>query len=106
VTAFPTGSAALDSILGGGVPAAATLLIAGMPGTGKTILAQQILFANASDQRRALYLTTLSEPLDKAVRYAQEFSFFDADRLPGAIHYQDIGQRIRDEGIVALAPLL
>ena len=52
-----TGSSALDGILGGGLPARSITLIAGEPGTGKSILALQILFHQARQGRRALYFT-------------------------------------------------
>jgi circadian clock protein KaiC len=44
---LPTGVPGLDEILGGGVPEFSFNLIAGAPGTGKTTLAQQIMFALA-----------------------------------------------------------
>ena len=101
-TFFTTGSEALDRVLGGGIPAASTTMVAGMPGTGKTILAEQFLFANASAQAPALYLTTLSEPLEKVVRYLQSFAFFDPGKLPGVIHYRDVGENVRNHGIRVL----
>ena len=99
---YTTGVDALDLVLGGGLPAGSTTIIAGLPGTGKTVLAEQFLFANATEATPALYLTTMSEPLEKIIRYLQRFSFFDPERLPSAIHYQDIGQVIRTRGIEAL----
>jgi circadian clock protein KaiC len=104
--AYSTGSAALDRVLGSGLPAASTTVLAGLPGTGKTVLAEQFLFANASEAAPAVYLTTLSEPLAKTIRYLQQFTFFDAERLPGVIHYQDIGQAVRAEGIEVLPRLI
>jgi len=38
---YSTGSAPLDLVLGGGIPATTVVEAAGMPGTGKTILAEQ-----------------------------------------------------------------
>ena len=49
-------------------------LIIGRPGTGKTILAQQYLFANATAERPAIYLSTVSEPLEKILRYGQSLA--------------------------------
>ena len=49
-----TGVPGLDAILGGGLPEFSFNMIAGSPGTGKTTLAQQMLFANASPERPAL----------------------------------------------------
>ena len=45
------------------------------PGSGKTILAQQYVFHNASTDRPAVYLTTVSEPLEKVLRYGQSLDF-------------------------------
>ncbi|HHY48000.1 MAG TPA: response regulator [Firmicutes bacterium] len=93
-----TGNDALDRVTGGGIPAESINLIAGMPGTGKTILAQQVVFANASDEMPAVYLTTLWEPLEKAIRYLQRFSFFDPDRMASCIKYLDVSERILQDG--------
>ena len=40
------------------------------PGSGKTILAEQYAFHNATRERPGLYLSTVSEPLEKLIRYA------------------------------------
>ena len=45
---LPTGVPGLDEILGGGLPEYSFNIIAGAPGCGKTTLAHQIMFANAS----------------------------------------------------------
>jgi len=101
-----SGIVPLDEILGGGVPTNSLVVVAGAPGTGKTILAQQFVFANATPDARALYLTTLSEPRAKTIRYLQQFSFFDQDRLIGerpAILYGDLAEPIRTQGFEALS---
>jgi circadian clock protein KaiC len=54
---MPTGVAGLDEILGGGLPEYSFNIIAGAPGCGKTTLAHQFVFANASPERPALYFT-------------------------------------------------
>ena len=74
-----SGSPRLDSVLGGGILDNSINLIMGRPGTGKTILAQQYLFHNATAERPALYLSTVSEPLEKILRYGQSLTFFDSD---------------------------
>lgn len=40
-------------------PAGAAMLVVGRPGSGKTILARQIMFHNATPEARAIYRTTL-----------------------------------------------
>jgi len=82
---LPTGSADLDRILGGGIPRGSTIVIAGPPGSGKTLLAQQVAFVNATDAAPALYYTSWSEPHTKLIRNLSAFDFFDE---------QAIGKRI------------
>jgi len=44
--------------------------------------------------------------LEKVIRYLERFTFFRESLLPGSIHYQDIGQAVREEGIEGLPLLL
>jgi len=76
-----SGSDRLDEILSGGLPLHGITLIIGRPGAGKTILAQQYLFRNASADRPALFLSTASEPMEKVLRYGQALDYFDASAL-------------------------
>ena len=105
-----SGNDQLDAILGGGFPANSINIVMGEPGSGKTILAERLIFANATlkmDPRPILYLTTLSEPLEKVVRYLQKFSFFDEEQLmTGAIRYDSIAVELEQGGVAALAPKL
>src|ERR1019366_442868 len=84
---IPTGVRGLDDILGGGLPEFSFNVIAGLPGCGKTPLAHQIIFANATVKKPALYFTVLGEPALKMLRYQQQFSFFDASKLGKAIRF-------------------
>ena len=93
-----TGVNNLEHFLGAGIPAYSLNIIAGQPGTGKTILAHQIAFHNTrmSSETKVLVLTTLSEPVIKMVRYMQKFQFFDPEIFGKRIIHQDIGQIIRE----------
>ncbi|HEV8240981.1 MAG TPA: ATPase domain-containing protein [Thermoanaerobaculia bacterium] len=91
-----TGNAALDRILGGGLPKNSVNIVMGLPGTGKTILAQQLAFANGTAERPVVYLTTLSEPLTKVVTYLQELRFADVDRVGREVHYDTLAEPLRD----------
>src|SRR5207249_5978013 len=82
-----TGVPGLDDILGGGIPELSFNIIAGTPGCGKTTLAHQILFANATSQKPALYFTVLGEPAVKMLRYQQQFSFFDETKVGKALRF-------------------
>ncbi|GAA1634527.1 serine/threonine protein kinase [Kribbella alba] len=94
-----SGSEPLDLVLGGGLPRDAIIMLVGAPGSGKTILAQQWVFANATPERPALYLTTVSEPLEKILRYGQTMSFFDQRAVGHSVHYEDLGATLRDHGL-------
>ena len=87
-----TGVPGLDEILGGGLPEYSFNLIAGTPGSGKTTLAHQIIFANATPERPALYLTVLGEPPIKMLRYQQQMDYFDPDKVGGSIHFVDLSE--------------
>jgi circadian clock protein KaiC len=82
-----TGVRGLDEITGGGLPEFSFNIIAGAPGSGKTTLAHQILFANATPEKPALYFTVLGEPALKMLRYQQQYSFFDSSKLNTAIRF-------------------
>jgi circadian clock protein KaiC len=96
---LPSGSARLDSLFGGGLPLYGINLVIGRPGTGKTILAQQYLFQNATTEKLALYLSTVSEPLEKILRYGQSLTFFDNSAVGSRVIYDDLGQALNAEGL-------
>jgi circadian clock protein KaiC len=101
-----SGVARLDSVLGGGLPRDAITLVIGLPGAGKTILAQQCAFANGTAERPALYLSTVSEPLEKMLRYGQTLSFFDAVAVGTRVVYDDLGGVLGDKGLGGLLTLV
>lgn len=88
---IPTSVPNLDGILGGGLPRNSILLISGVPGSGKTILAHQIAYGWATPQNRALIVTTISEPLSRLIQFTQGLSFFDLEKVGKAVLYEDIG---------------
>jgi circadian clock protein KaiC len=94
-------------VLGGGFPANSINVIMGQPGTGKTILAEQMLFHAAKrgdTDRPMLYVTTLSEPMTKVVSYVQRFDFFDMGTIGTQVIYEDLGGLLAREGPSALCP--
>jgi circadian clock protein KaiC len=94
-----TGCAGLDEVLGGGIPPNTISVIMGAPGTGKTLLAEQLAFANATSETPVLYLTTLSEPLEKFITHGQTQNFFDIAKVGVAMLYEDLGLMLRQSGI-------
>ncbi len=97
-----TGVPGLDEILGGGLPEYSFNIIAGAPGCGKTTLAHQVMFANATIERPALYFTVLGEPAIKMLRYQQQYNFFDSAKLDGAIRFVNLSQLVLDSDLGAV----
>ncbi len=97
-----SGSQPLDEVLDGGLPGNGITIIMGLPGTGKTIIAQQYTFHNARPDRPAVYFSTLSEPLEKIIRFGQTLDFFDAAAIGKSVFYEDLGQVAGRGGLAAV----
>ncbi len=99
---LPSGVRGLDDILGGGIPEFSFNIIAGAPGCGKTTLAHQFVFANATRQRPALYFTVLGEPAIKMLRYQQQYSFFDPAKLEHSIRFINLTEVVVEKDLSAV----
>src|SRR3984957_3065715 len=96
---LPTGVRGLDEILGGGISEFSFNVIGGSPGCGKTTLAHQIAFANATPKRTALYFTVLGEPALKMLRYQQQYSFFDESKLGKSVRFFSLADLLLESGL-------
>jgi circadian clock protein KaiC len=96
---LPTGVRGLDEIMGGGLSEFSFNIIAGQPGCGKTTLAHQIIFANATVEKPALYFTVLGEPAIKMLRYQQQYSFFDPSKLNTAIRFINLSKMVLNDDL-------
>jgi circadian clock protein KaiC len=92
----------LDAVLGGGLPEFSFNLLAGGPGAGKTTLAQQIVFSNATTARPALYFTVLGEPTLKMIRYQRQFGFFRPDLVGSAVRFVNLTEEVLREDLAAV----
>jgi circadian clock protein KaiC len=99
---LPTGIPGLDEIMGGGLPEYSFNIIAGSPGCGKTTLAHQFVFANATPEHPALYFTVLGEPTLKMLRYQQQYGFFDVTKLNAAIRFINLSEIILGQDLEAV----
>ena len=100
IVRLATGVPGLDDVLGGGVPEFSFNLIAGGPGAGKTTLAHQLMFANATPERKALYVSIIGEPPIKMLRYQQQYAFFDAAKVgDGTVRFTHLGQQAIESGM-------
>lgn len=89
-----TGVPGLDAILGGGLPEFSFNLIAGPPGSGKTTLAHQLMFALATREHPALFFSALGEPPLKILRYQQQFAFFDPAKINDSIRFVNLSEDV------------
>jgi circadian clock protein KaiC len=99
IRSIATGVPGLDTVLGGGLPEYSFNLLAGAPGAGKTTLAHQIMFANATVQRPGLYFTVLGEPTLKMLRYQRQFSFFDPNLAGSAIQFINLSDEVMERDL-------
>ncbi len=97
-----TGVPGLDEVLGGGLPEFSFNIIAGSPGCGKTTLAHQMMFANATPAKPAIYFTVLGEPAIKMLRYQQQYSFFDHTKLNKAVRFVNLSELVLKEDLGAV----
>jgi circadian clock protein KaiC len=83
----------LDDMIIGGVPSPCALLVAGEPGTGKTTLCVQSMFAAAKAGEKALYITAISEPQWVVQKFLSGFKFYEQSLVDKeAVVFVDLGR--------------
>jgi circadian clock protein KaiC len=101
-----TGIKYLDVLLNGGLPKGSVTVVAGAPGSGKTVLTQQICFHNSAERNRVLSFSTLSEPVAKTLQHLRQFSFFDPRKIGREVQFVDLGVMLRSKGLEAVGALI
>jgi RecA/RadA recombinase len=84
----------LDDVLGGGLPERSCTAIVGDPGTGKTTLAQHILFTSAASGRCGVYFAGPGESPSKVLSHQQQLSFFDTGQLDHAVYLRRLSHSV------------
>ncbi|MCI0752688.1 RAD55 family ATPase [Teichococcus vastitatis] len=103
---FTSGIEGLDQIMGGGFVADSTYIIHGHPGSGKTILGNQIAFHRASQGDTVLYVTLLAESHERLFAFLSTLNFFDPPRLGQRINYVSAFSIMDNEGLDGVIRLL
>jgi circadian clock protein KaiC len=100
--------AGLDTILSGGFLSGGLYLIRGMAGAGKTILASQIIYGQAAQGNRALFVTVLGENHGRMMAHLRPMRFFDQSFVPDRVTYISAYQAMDegDDGLKGLIALL
>jgi circadian clock protein KaiC len=99
---FQTAVPGLDQILDGGLWEGSLYLLEGLPGTGKTILANQIAFSHAAAGKKTLYVSLISESHGKLVNHMRSMSFFREGLVGSGVYYVSAYRSLVDEGLQGL----
>lgn len=101
-----SGIEGLDALLKGGLVAGASYIIQGRPGSGKTILANQLGFHHASNGGRVLVATLLAESHDRLFQFLSTLSFFDSSKIGAEIQFVSAFDTLENEGLDEVVKLL
>lgn len=82
-----TGVAGLDRILGGGLLRGGLYMVRGAPGSGKTILGNQICYANARRGGKSAFITLLSESHARMMLHLESLAFYDPKFVGQKVDY-------------------
>ncbi|PSC05144.1 serine/threonine protein phosphatase [Alsobacter soli] len=102
----PTTIPGLDRLLGGGVFRGGIYIVQGAPGSGKTILANQLCFGHAAAGGRALYVTLLAESHSRMIGHLENLAFFDRAAIPDRVTYLSAFRTLEDDGLKGLVDML
>lgn len=95
----------LDFITKGGLFKGASYAVLGPPGSGKTVLANQMAFNHVAKGGRVLYITLLSESHARMLANLEEMTFFDPSVIPDKLHYISGYRELEQEGLKGLLDL-
>ncbi|MBS0643254.1 MAG: recombinase RecA [Proteobacteria bacterium] len=100
-----SGVPGLDEVLGGGFLRGGLYIVQGPPGSGKTILANQIAH-NADRTGRSVFISVLGESHARMMLHLSAMTFFDLGRIPTQIAYIGAYQALEDDGLKGLLALI
>ncbi|MEE1869132.1 ATPase domain-containing protein [Pseudomonas auratipiscis] len=96
----------LDALLKGGLIVGASYIIQGAPGSGKTILANQLAFNHVGQGGRVLVATLLSESHERLFQYLSTLSFFDPSLVGKQIQFVSAFDTLERDGLDQVVKLL
>lgn len=96
----------LDALLNGGLVEGASYIVQGRPGSGKTILANQLGFHHVRNGGRVLVATLLAESHDRLFQFLSTLSFFDSSKVGAEIQFVSAFDTLENEGLDEVVKLL
>jgi len=103
---IPTHIPGLDAVLQGGLLRSGVYMVEGLPGAGKTILANQLCFAHAARGGRAVYLTLLAESHARMLNHLRSLTFYNGDAIGDALYYLSAFQTLEEGGLGGLLEVI
>src|SRR3982750_374594 len=97
-----TGVPGLDTILSGGLFKGGVYIVEGAPGSGKTILGNQICFHRASRGDSTIYITLLAESHTRLIAPLRGMEFFRPELVSSSIYYISAFKVLEDAGLIGL----
>lgn len=101
-----SGVPGLDQVLGGGFFQSGVYIAHGLPGSGKTILANQLCYHQAAQGGRAVYVTLLAESHSRMLQHIHSLSFFDESAIPDRVSYLSAFNVLEADGLKGLMTVL
>jgi len=101
-----SGIPGLDVVLGGGFFRSGVYILHGLPGSGKTILANQLCYRHVAGGGRAVYVTLLAESHARMLQHIRPLSFFDERAIPDELSYISAFHDLESDGLKGLMAVL
>jgi circadian clock protein KaiC len=101
-----TGVQGLDTLLNGGLLPGGTYMVAGGPGTGKTVLGNQVAFQHVARGGQAVYVTLLAESHGRMMMHLGAMRFLRRELIGHSLHYVSGYATLKTEGVEGLLRLL
>lgn len=101
-----TGVPGLDKVLSGGFPLAATYVLQGAPGAGKTLLASQIGFYRVAQGESVIYVTLLAESHARLLHNLRKMRFYREKAVNSEFTCLSGFQILHDEGLEGVLKLI
>ena len=101
-----TGIPGLDQLLKGGLVAGSSYVIQGHPGSGKTILANQLACNHVRQQGRVLVATLLSESHERLFQCLSTLEFFDQGMIGNQIQFVSAFDTLEQDGLGEVVKIL
>lgn len=103
---LPTGVEGLDKVMCGGLQHPSSYLLAGGPGTGKTVLSSQIAFALAKRHAKTMFVSVLTEPYSHLIRNLANLSFFDDHAINRELTFVSAYSILEAQGLQGMEEML